>query len=230
MVRRPLGPRPRRKREEQQPLAREGGGIGRRAGFRFQWGNSCTGSTPVLRTVVSRTSDPVGPTHRSMPSRSRTAASGPPRNAARRDPCPARMSRRSRADHRSPAATPDRAPRRLLLRASSSSCISDLAPDACSPCSLHLVPQFPLGPRRLTARRVVAHDAHGVLFGEAEVRHEDARHERPRGTVQRHHRAPRRARATSAAYTSFGSSAVGRCSSDRAASASTSARRSDRLA
>src|SRR5690606_41390623 len=30
--------------------SREGGGIGRRAGFRFQWGNSCEGSSPSLRT------------------------------------------------------------------------------------------------------------------------------------------------------------------------------------
>ena len=30
--------------------SREDGGIGRRAGFRFQWGYSCAGSSPALRT------------------------------------------------------------------------------------------------------------------------------------------------------------------------------------
>lgn len=32
-------------------VSREDGGIGRRAGFRFQWGNSRGGSSPLLRTV-----------------------------------------------------------------------------------------------------------------------------------------------------------------------------------
>ncbi len=36
---------------------REGGGIGRRAGFRFQWPQGCAGSSPALRTA-RRFSDP----------------------------------------------------------------------------------------------------------------------------------------------------------------------------
>ena len=35
----------------QSRSSREDGGIGRRAGFRFQWGNSREGSSPFLRTV-----------------------------------------------------------------------------------------------------------------------------------------------------------------------------------